>query len=102
MRLLSGKFFHVELSGRRFVLALRYDPGRREETDRVLLPGGVETHRRRPIDVEDVRAGVCGCWRWGAGACSRGDPALPAPEQVWDQLWSILQENGLTRTRRPN
>ncbi len=35
--------------------------------------------------------------RAAALAWSAGDPEAPSPEQVWDQLWCILEEQGLVR-----
>jgi ribonuclease HI len=49
---------------------------------------------------EGVREEAVRCLQSAAHAWSRGDPSIPAPEQVWDQLWSILEENGLLRPRR--
>ena len=53
--------------------------------------------KERSAHEEAVRTEAVACLRSAASAWARGDPALPAPEQVWDQLWSIVQENGLTR-----
>jgi ribonuclease HI len=41
------------------------------------------------------------CLRAAAGAWARGNPNMPSPEEVWDQLWSILEENGVLRGARP-
>lgn len=35
------------------------------------------------------------CLRSAAAAWARGNPADPPPEGVWDQLWSVLEENGV-------
>ena len=44
---------------------------------------------------EAVREEAVHCLQSAARAWARGDPAAPSPEQVWDQLWSILEENGI-------
>jgi ribonuclease HI len=38
------------------------------------------------------------CLRTAALAWARGNPKDPSPELVWDQLWSVLEEQGLVRT----
>ncbi len=55
MRLLSGHYLHVVAGGTRFALRFSYDPDSRRETSAALLPSGVETHRRIPLDPADVR-----------------------------------------------
>jgi ribonuclease HI len=40
------------------------------------------------------------CLRAAARAWAQGNPEEPPPEAVWDQLWSILEEQGLLRPRR--
>jgi ribonuclease HI len=40
---------------------------------------------------------------WQAIACLRSALTAkppPAPEQLWDQLWSVLEESGLLKTKR--
>jgi ribonuclease HI len=44
-----------------------------------------------------VRDEAVDCLRAAAKAWARGDAANPAPDLVWEQLWSILEENGLVR-----
>jgi ribonuclease HI len=44
-----------------------------------------------------VREDALLCLQAAAREWSRGDATVPAPEQVWDQLWSILEENGVVR-----
>jgi hypothetical protein len=47
-----------------------------------------------------VREEAVLCLRAAAGAWAQGNPNLPDPEQVWDQLWSILEDGGVLRTSR--
>jgi ribonuclease HI len=57
-----------------------------------------KTHARstkQPARNEAVREEAVHCLKSAARAWAMGDPAAPTPEQVWDQLWSILEENGI-------
>ncbi len=54
---------------------------------------GANGKEQRP----DVRAAAVECLRDVAGAWARGNPADPRPEDVWDQLWTILEENGVVK-----
>ncbi len=45
--------------------------------------------------IETVRDEAVACLNAAARAWSLGDPGAPTPAQVWDQLWSILEENGV-------
>jgi ribonuclease HI len=47
-----------------------------------------------------VREDAIDCLRAAAGAWSAGKPNMPPPEDVWDQIWSILEEGGVLRTSR--
>jgi ribonuclease HI len=49
---------------------------------------------------EIIHAEATACLRAAAAAWARGNPEMPPPEQVWDQLWSILEENGIIRRAR--
>lgn len=40
------------------------------------------------------------CLQSAAAAWARGNPREPAPESVWEQLWSIVEEHGLPRRPR--
>jgi ribonuclease HI len=42
-----------------------------------------------------AREKALSCLRAAASAWSRGDPAVPAPEQVWEQICDVLREEGL-------
>jgi ribonuclease HI len=41
------------------------------------------------------------CLRSAAQAWAEGGPRALAPEMVWEQLWSILEEQGVLRTKAP-
>jgi ribonuclease HI len=44
-----------------------------------------------------VHAEAIDCLRAAANAWARGSAEDPAPELVWEQLWSVLEENGIVR-----
>jgi ribonuclease HI len=50
---------------------------------------------------ERVREDAVDCLRSVAAAWARGNPNDPRPEEVWDQLWTILEEGGVLRSARP-
>jgi ribonuclease HI len=54
----------------------------------------------RPAAQEAVREEAIECLRAVAGAWARGNANDPRPEDVWEQLWSILEEAGALRTAR--
>jgi ribonuclease HI len=47
-----------------------------------------------------VREEALDCLRSVAVAWSYGNPNQPRPEEVWEQLWSILEEGGVLKTVR--
>lgn len=49
---------------------------------------------------EAVREEAVLCLRAAAKAWAAGNPANPPPEAVWEQLWTILEENGVLRAPR--
>jgi len=54
--------------------------------------------KRRTIskDVQgNVRDEAVECLRTAAQAWSKGDASHPSPDDVWEQLWSILEEAGV-------
>jgi ribonuclease HI len=56
---------------------------------------------RRPIDAAReaaIREEALQCLRLAAQAWAQGNPKDPSPELVWDQLWSVLEEQGLVRS----
>jgi ribonuclease HI len=42
-----------------------------------------------------VREEALDCLRAVAAAWARGDPNTPKPEDVWEQLWTILEDSGI-------
>jgi ribonuclease HI len=45
-----------------------------------------------------VREDALACLRSAKGAWARGE-AVPSPELVWDQLWSVLEEGGVLKKK---
>jgi ribonuclease HI len=54
-----------------------------------------------PVQRDAVREEAVTCLRAAAAAWARGNAADPRPEDVWDQLWSVLEENGVLKRPRP-
>jgi ribonuclease HI len=50
-----------------------------------------------PERADRVREEAVQCLRTMAGAWARGNPQEPRPEDVWEQLWSILEDGGVLR-----
>jgi Reverse transcriptase-like len=59
-----------------------------------------KTPKKPAAAVSDgrVREDALECLRSARGAWSRGE-AVPSPELVWDQLWSILEEGSVLRKK---
>jgi ribonuclease HI len=53
-----------------------------------------------PSRHESARQQALDCLRAAAGEWSRGDAGTPSAAQVLDQIWSILEEEGLFKSRR--
>ncbi len=49
---------------------------------------------------DTVRQEAVACLQAAATAWSGGNPNEPPPAQVWDQLWSILEEEGVVRSAK--
>ncbi len=49
---------------------------------------------------EAVREEAISCLRAVAAAWARGNPNEPKAEDVWEQLWTILEDGGVLRTPR--
>jgi ribonuclease HI len=50
-----------------------------------------------PSRFQAVQEEALVCLRSAAAAWASGDASTPAPELVWDQLWSILEEHGVLK-----
>jgi ribonuclease HI len=65
--------------------------------DSVRPKGKARPKKVAPERAERVRDEAVQCLRTMAGAWARGNPQEPRPEDVWDQLWSILEDGGVLR-----
>jgi ribonuclease HI len=54
-----------------------------------------------PVAGAAVREEALACLHAAAEAWASGGTGAVPPEMVWDQLWSILEEHGALRTKRP-
>ena len=48
-----------------------------------------------PSRTDAIREEAVECLRSAADAWRRHDPRAPKPQDVWEQLWSILEEHGM-------
>jgi ribonuclease HI len=53
-----------------------------------------------PAREAAVREEAVACLSAAASYWARGNPNDPRPDAVWDQLWSILEENGALKTAK--
>ena len=61
---------------------------------------GAPKSPKKAILPDHVREEALDCLRSVAVAWSYGNPNQPRPEEVWEQLWSILEEGGVLKTVR--
>ena len=94
--------------------SVRIDHVRREQNKRadelcnLALDGGTprakSTAKKEPanrslLSADAIRAECVACLSAVRGAWAENDVNAPNPEQVWEQLWSILEENGAFRKK---
>jgi ribonuclease HI len=53
-----------------------------------------------PVRDPAVDEQAVACLRSAASAWAHPGPGAPTPEQVWDQLWSVLEEGGVLKARK--
>ncbi len=100
---LAARFASVEIQHVRREANRRADELCNEALDR---QAGVAASRPRtraatigPAADDHVREDALAFLRTVANSWAAGKGAVPTPEQVWDQLWSMLQDHGAVRTR---
>jgi ribonuclease HI len=69
---------------------------------RVARAGGRARTEQRPgaASKDKVRERILDCLRSVASVWAQGNPSKPRPEDVWEQLWSILEEEGAVRSAK--
>jgi ribonuclease HI len=63
-------------------------------------PAPAPSRKKSPVPAERkdaVRADALQCLRDAATAWRLHDPRAPTPDQVWEQIWSVLEEHGIVR-----
>jgi ribonuclease HI len=106
-RALSDRFASVRFEHVRRALNSRADQLCNEALDGQRGPRAPATGKapaspapQARTQIEAVRDEAVACLRAAAAAWARGDAAHPDPAEVWDQLWSILEENGVLRRKK--
>jgi ribonuclease HI len=108
-RELAGRFAGVRFQHVRREQNKRADALCNEALDGKCAPGGAgrapaaksPKTTGQPVAGAAVREEAVACLRAAAETWARDGTRALAPELVWDQLWSILEENGALRTKRP-
>jgi ribonuclease HI len=61
---------------------------------------GSSNRKSRASRRPDVDAIAIECLRTAAQSWGASHGAKPAPELIWDQIWSVLEENGVLKSKR--
>ena len=69
--------------------------GRGKTTTSRRPPAPKPARAKATVRADQVREEAVNCLRAVAAEWARGNPNQPPPEAVWEQLWSILEENGV-------
>jgi ribonuclease HI len=70
------------------------DGGHRSPRSAATQPKSSPKARRSPR-LQALHEEAILCLQAAAAAWAQGDPNIPSAEEVWNQIWSILEENGL-------
>src|SRR5262249_38393329 len=107
-RALTDHFDSVTFRHVRREANVRADRLCNEALDGVKVRGATAPAGARPLaagvaseGAAAVREEALQCLRAVAASWARGNPQDPRPEDVWEQLWTILEEGGVLRPTRP-
>ncbi len=64
------------------------------------VPAARPKPKARPARNAGVDEQAVACLRAAMAAWGHAPPGAPTPEQVWDQLWSVLEDGGVLKARR--
>jgi ribonuclease HI len=103
-RFASVRFQHVrrELNGRADALCNEALDGERGRGAAKGVAPKPAKKAAAPATSASVRAEAVECLRAASEAWARDVAGALTPEMVWDQLWSILEEHGALRGKRPH
>jgi ribonuclease HI len=105
-RFASVKFEHIRREQNKRADALCNEALDGERGPRTPSSAGTKTAAKAkqagvPVAGPAVREEAITCLRAAAEAWARGGTGAIGPEMVWEQLWSILEEHGALKTKRP-
>jgi probable phosphoglycerate mutase len=55
--------------------------------------------KRKLAQEQAMREDALRWLNWAAGQWARGNPSDPPPADVWDHLWTILEDHGAVRPK---